>query len=364
MNQVIIHFVIPSPFDCAQGKLREASHLKVLAEILPCGQNDRGGALFSAVNLKIMRFILYFILSTLLLFCSEHTLGQTSSVSTISTMNTNQQVDKKIVKKLKDALKDPDKTNRNAALNIASGYADEALYKEIFKMLPKAKNEVKIDMLYWLAKEAQNPEKKKILKTIEVGIEKTGTQTLIQLLNNPDIEVKQATIHALGAIEDQPALPAITGLLKSKDEPILSSIYEVLASYPEKIEPALARASGQASDEGKIMIMELLSGRKANAYFYLVLEQTKSSNTEVRSKAYHILKDVVSERDFIVLCGMLETSEPSFIEPLQQAVASAISQLPIEKQKEMIENRILLAGDEKKYLYTPVLSSKNESEIK
>ena len=34
------------PFDCAQGKLWEESHLTILAEILPCSQNDVGGATF------------------------------------------------------------------------------------------------------------------------------------------------------------------------------------------------------------------------------------------------------------------------------------------------------------------------------
>ena len=37
------------PFDCAQGKLWEESHLTILAEILPCSQNDVGGVTFSAV---------------------------------------------------------------------------------------------------------------------------------------------------------------------------------------------------------------------------------------------------------------------------------------------------------------------------
>jgi hypothetical protein len=103
--------------------------------------------------------------------------------------------------------------------------------------------------------------------------------------------------------------------------------------------------------------LELLSGRKANAYFTLAFEQTKSNSPEVKNTAYKILKDVVSEKDFIILCGMLETVEPATIVPLQQAVASSIASLPIDKQVDMINNRILQVGDAKKYLYDPVLSA-------
>jgi HEAT repeat protein len=252
-------------------------------------------------------------------------------------------------------LKDNDRKYRNAALRFASCYADKVLYTELFKSLPKAKTGEKIDVLYWIGNEAQCPEKRAILKTIETGIEKTGTQTLIQLVNDTNVEVKRAAIGALSAIGDKPALAAIADLLKSNDVQVLSGAKEWLASFPDNISPALARVVSQASDQGKIIIMELLSDRKANVYFTMVLEQTKSASPEVRNKAYDVLKDVVSEKDFVILCGMLETAEPFFIKFLQQAVAASISSLAPEKQEEMISRRILQAGDAKKYLYDPVL---------
>ena len=260
-------------------------------------------------------------------------------------------------KTLNTALKDKEKRFRNAALNFASSDADKSVYTDLFKMLPKAIPDVKIDILRWISNEAMCPEKKGLLRTIETGIEKTGTQTLIQLLNDPEIEVKQAAVRALGAIGDKPALPAIAELLKSNDVGLLASVYETMEAYPDDICYALARVVGPASDEGKKIILELLSRRKANAYFTLVLEQTKSMNPEVRNKAYEALKDVVSEKDFVILCGLLETSDPLFIEPLQQAIASAISHLSPEKKMKAIENRILQAGDANKFLYEPVLSS-------
>ncbi len=261
------------------------------------------------------------------------------------------------LKTLKTALKDGDKAYRNAALKYASDYADKAMYTEMFKMLPKAKTEEKVDVLSWIGREAQCPDKKQILKAIETGIDKTGTQTLVQLLDNSDFEVKQAAAGTLGAIGDKNALPALTDLLRSNDLQIVSLVKEVLSSFNGDISPSLAKTMGQASDEGKKAAMELLSLRKANAYLTTVMEQTKSASPEVRNVAYKVLKDVVSEKDVVVLCGMLETSETSYVLPLQQAVASAISSLSPEKQTELITSRMLQADDSKKYLYYPVLSS-------
>ena len=264
------------------------------------------------------------------------------------------------LKTLQSALKDDDKKYRTAALNDASGYADRILYTELLKSLPKAKTDTKIDILHWIGNEAQNPEKKAVLRTIETGIEKTGIQTLVQMLNNPNEAVRQAAIVTLGAVGTKQALTAIAELLKLNESQTLSTVKNVLSSFPDDISPILASVVGRASDEGKVHILELLSGRKANAYFTLAFEQTKSNSPEVKNTAYKILKDVVSEKDFIILCGMLETAEPATIEPLQQAIASSIASLPPEKQIEMINNRVLQVGDSKKKLYNPVLSLMGE----
>ena len=206
-----------------------------------------------------------------------------------------------VIKTLKNALKDGNKTYRYAALNFASGAVDKALYTELYKTLPKAKTGEKIDILNWIVNEVSCPEKQQILKTIETGIDKPGSQTLIKLLNDRDNEVKQAAAEALGAIGDKTTLPAIADILKSQDINLLACARDVLSTFPDDISPAIAKVFNPASDEGKKIVLELLSVRKANAFFNLVLEQTKNSTPVVRDAAYNTLKDVVSEKDFVVL---------------------------------------------------------------
>ena len=259
-------------------------------------------------------------------------------------------------KTLQAALKDKDKAYRNAALHFASAYTDKAMYTDLFKMLPKAKEE-KIDLLNWLGNEAMCPEKKEILQSIETGIEKTGIQTLTQQLENANVEVKQATADALVKIGMIEALPALANLLKSSDSETVDVAKNAFAVFNGDITPTLANALDPASPIGKVAIIQLLALRKANAYFNLVVEQTKSSSEEVQTAAYSALRDVVSDKDFVTLCGMLETVDPAFVNPLQRAVIAAISSLSPKEQTDLVSSRMLQAGDAKKYLYYLVLST-------
>lgn len=264
------------------------------------------------------------------------------------------------LKALKTALKDPDISYRNAALRYASGYADKTMYAELFKMLPKAGKEEKIDLLNWIGNEAQCPAKRDMLKTVETGVEKTGTQTLVQQMDLSDGDIKQAAAIALAKIGNKDAVPALSGLLQSDDTRIIALAKSVLSSFDGEISSAIVKVMGTASDEGKQAALELLALRKANAYFNVILEQTKSASPEVKMTAYNVLKDVVSEKDLVILCGLLETSEAAVVKPLQQAVISAMSSMSPAEQTEMITRRMLQAGDSKKYLYYPVLSSTGE----
>ncbi|MDR0394847.1 MAG: DUF1080 domain-containing protein [Tannerella sp.] len=267
------------------------------------------------------------------------------------------------LKTLKTALKDSDKSYRNAALRYVSAYADRAMYTELFKMLPKAGKEEKTDLLNWIGHEAQCPAKRELLKTIEPGIEKTGTQALVQQLDLPDGEIKRAAAFALTEIGNKDAIPALAGLLKSEDVRTIALAKSVLSSFDGDVPSAVVKALEAASDEGKKAGIEILALRKANAYFNVILEQTKSASPEVKTAAYTALKDVASEKDQVILCGLLEdTSEQAAVKPLQQAVISAISSVSPAGRIEMITRRMLQTGDSKKYLYYPVLAATGDHE--
>ena len=97
-------------------------------------------------------------------------------------------------KLLQTALKDADKDYRNAALNFASAYADQALYVELMKTVMKAKPEVKVDVLNWIGRESKRPNQHDVIKNLEVRFDLPAKQVILNQLPDTNFEVCQANI--------------------------------------------------------------------------------------------------------------------------------------------------------------------------
>ena len=154
----------------------------------------------------------------------------------------------------------------------------------------------------------------------------------------------------------------LADLLKSNDKQVILLGQDALMAFNGDIDQAVAKVIPSASDAGKIAGLELLAIRMADANLNTVLDQIKSGSSEVKKAAYTALKDVVSEKDFTLLCGMLETAEASAVAPLQDAIIAAISKQPAATQVSNVNRRMIQAGDSKRYLYYKVLSATGEKE--
>jgi hypothetical protein len=269
--------------------------------------------------------------------------------------------EKVLANKVLPALKDPSIEYRNAALNAASPFAGKIFYALLLKTLPKAKPEVKTDILNWLGREAQCPEKQALLSSLETGIETTAVQSIQKQLESADFSVKQAAAWALVRIGQTQAIPSIAALLASSDPQTIDLGREALASFKGNISSEVAKVIPSVTDKGKIAGVELLALRKATGHFNSVLEQTKLGSPEVKAAAYNALKDVVGEKDLTNMFGMLESADKQTIAPLQQAVISSLSSQPAARQVETIVRRSYQAGDNKKYLYYLPLAATGES---
>ena len=284
-------------------------------------------------------------------------------------------------KLLLNALKDPSKEYRNAALMYASDYADKTMYIDVLKAMMKIKPEVKVeilnvdvsktkvrgtdvkvDILNWIGRESKCPQKNDIIKNLEIRFDLPARQVLLDQLKSNDFNVKQAVTWALVKIGDKTVIPSLVDLLGSNDKQVVLLGQDALAAFNGDIDQTVAKALPTFSDAGKIAGLELLAMRKADANVNTVLEQIKSGSPEVKAAAYTSLKSVVSEKDFVLLCGMLETAEASVISPLQQAVISSISSQSPATQVSNVNKRMIQAGDSKKYLYYVVLAATGEKE--
>ncbi|WP_346843224.1 family 16 glycoside hydrolase [Parabacteroides sp. PF5-6] len=265
-------------------------------------------------------------------------------------------------KELLSALKDTNKEYRNAALDYASASADAPLYIEVIKAMAKAKPEVKIDVLNWIGREATCPQKNPILKKLDIRFDLPARQVIVNQLKDNAYDVKEAAVWALVKIGDPVNIPVLTGLLADKDEAVVLLAQQGLAGFPGDIDQAVVRSFAQSGDKGKIAALELLALRKADATINTVLDQTKSSSPAVQAAAYKALKDVVREKDFTLLAGMLELAGADEVKPLQAAVISSLATQTPDTRVNTLNRRMIQAGANKKHLYYTALATTGEAQ--
>ena len=260
------------------------------------------------------------------------------------------------VKLLETALKDSNKDYRNAALRFASATADQNLYTRLIKSLPKAKNDVKVDILNWLGNEALNSEKNKLIRNVQVSVDVSGKQVLLQQLNNADFGVKEAAAMTIQKIGDTTTINNIANLLKSDNAQEVALAQTALSAFSGNINDAVMRAINNAGSAGKIAGINLLALRKANIGVGTIVQQTKSSDPAVSKAAYAALKDVVEGSNFTNMCGMLEEASADNVAEMQQAVIATIAQMPAGEQVKAVTQRMNQSAG-KNHLYYSVLAS-------
>lgn len=262
------------------------------------------------------------------------------------------------------ALKDPSRAYRNAALNLASDWADEPFYLDVYKVMLKSKPDAKVDILNWIGRESKRPGHQEMLRNLEIRFDLPARQVLVDCLQSDDAQVRQAAVWTLVKLGDKKVIPVLADLLKSSDKQTILLAQDALAAFNGDIDAAVAQViPTAATDAGKIAGLELLAMRKADANVNTVLEQIKTGSSEVRKAAYIALKDVVSGKDQTLLFGMLETAAPETVAPLQQAVTASLSSLSLPEQIATLNRRMIQAGVAKQYLYYKVLASTGDKDV-
>lgn len=126
-------------------------------------------------------------------------------------------------------------------MSYASGFADKELYIELMKMVPKAKPELKIDILNWIGREAKKPVKHDIIQNLEIRFDLPAKQILLEQLGDVNFDVKQAATWTLVKIGDKSYIPSLAELLKSNDKQVVLLGQDALAAFPGDIDGAVAK---------------------------------------------------------------------------------------------------------------------------
>jgi hypothetical protein len=258
-----------------------------------------------------------------------------------------------VVKLVRTALKDESRDYRNAALNYALDYDNSALYVELSNSMKKASPELKTDILNWFAR---------VYDKKGLTIEPFYSNLALPQLSNKDLEVRKAAIALLAKVDNDESTQALAKLLNSPDEQNIQLAKEALAVTKGDIASAIVPYLATATDNGKIAILQLFAGRKADKQGKAVFEQLNATSSDVKAAAYTALKDVVTEKDLPILYQLLEKSNSETLVPVQQAIVSALKPLPKEKQFETISAQIKKTDKNKQYLYYTVLAASENAD--
>ncbi|MDR1258698.1 MAG: DUF1080 domain-containing protein [Tannerellaceae bacterium] len=261
------------------------------------------------------------------------------------------------LKRVQAALKDSSREYRNAALDYTSDFASREVYVELLKTMVKAKPEAKADILNWIGRESQITEKSALIRTLNIRFDLPAGQVILDQLKSGDSSVRQAAVWALVRIGDSSFIPSLANLLTRTEAHDISLGRNALIAFRGDVVPDVARVISSAPDAGKIAAVEILAMRKAHTRINTVLDLIKTGSPEVKKAAYTALKNVATEKDMTLLCGMLETADATAVSPLQQAVIASVSSLPAKEQAPVISRRMLQAEESARHLYYVVLSA-------
>ena len=246
-------------------------------------------------------------------------------------------------KNILKALKDDCRQYRFAAIygidaNASGEEAIKPIMDEATKKISKAKDCVKIDLLYWMG---EHP-------TI------ANTAVVVPLLSSENAEVVEAAAWALTRIGNPDNITDVASLLASADTEKVALAEKCLKAYKGNVcEPAVAVVGKTA--QGETAVLNIISARKETAFNKLVNEQLNSADNNVKDAAYKALKDVSTKDNLGSLYALLEKCDAKYVPAVQDAIIAAMSSMGMDEQFKTISARKNSVATDKQNLYWPIV---------
>lgn len=250
---------------------------------------------------------------------------------------------------LEKAMKDGNREYRVGALRLADDFADDAVYARFAAMIPSLEGAAKADVLNWL------------------GTAHAASQidAVAAAMNDADAEVAAAAVAAASKIGGDKALAALVAKAESLQVPANDAdeaewdaygaewrtVYNAFMSFNGRVNDAVVEMLGKGA-AAKSVAMEVLKERRIPEAADAVLAMAEAGD-----KVADIIPNVVTEKDFEVLCDMYENGKCEYA-----AVNESIIDKPASEQVAMIEARMQKAGG-KAEMYYPVLAATGSKDV-
>lgn len=243
-------------------------------------------------------------------------------------------------KLLSTSLKDKNTAFLSSALNNYTNFADKKGEELITKSVKRTKsNDTKEIMIYWLGNQKVN----------------SAALVITKYLNSDSQSLQKAAIRSLAKLNDKTILTSLVGLLKSTNPTTLQNVQDELESYNGNISTELVAGYNQSSEEGKLIVLDIMSLRKMTDQYKMVYGEMTSSNEKIQRKAAETLKNVSSLANLDELFDLLEKEESKYQPEIQDAVNVVVSKLPKEEQSSLIMKR--MSKSDKAYIFYSSLAN-------
>jgi len=249
---------------------------------------------------------------------------------------------------LTKASSNPDKTYRNAALNVSLLIPDREVVTRWIEHFPKAVPEAKPEIITMLG----NRKDELALPLIRTS------------LSNPDQKVRMAAAAAIAKMEGARSAGELISYLKNSPDPsdqesAKSALMSVSGSKEvELLKPVLK----DGSDPVRKSIIELLAWSRNSQYFSDVLPFTSSADKNVRTAAYGALASLAGPGDQDALIKLVSSADDaSYIKNVQDALAAAANKSADPAKRSDVILKALQGSNVKEKL-VPVLAATGGNE--
>ncbi len=246
------------------------------------------------------------------------------------------------------AATDPDRNYRNAALRFATPYANDGFYKDLIAKLPKAKPEVKTDLVTYLGNQ---------------GV-KQALPAVMASIGSADEELSIASMWAATRLGGTGVNERLLSVLSDAATPVKvrTAARNCLLSAKGLSTDAVATVATTGSSEGRAAALSILAAKQAKDKAALVLSAAESTDPTVQTAAYEALQSVAAPAQLPALYALLEKASPENLFAAQKGVSAALRSLPAAEQVAAVQQQMARAGDKKSYYYG-VLSATGEPAV-
>ncbi len=213
---------------------------------------------------------------------------------------------------LLDAMNDPDKTYRNAALRFTGVLEGSPVTREWMAFYPKSQPAARpeiVNMLGDRKDELAAPMISDLLRDPDPEVRKEAAAAIVKISRRGALDaLKEYLISYTGAEDQEAAKSALMTILDDRRMPVM---LEVLTSGPPKAVKT---------------VIELLAWRRSSEYFPLIYSLTSSQEKVIRDAAFNALVDVAGPSDQDALLKLLEeTNDAIRVSDVQAALVNAAS---------------------------------------